>query len=298
MRDDAVIVAAPVVGPPDLARAWTFEPTVVASLVGAALVYGRGRSRLARRTGGADRRGRAAAFYGGLAVLAFALVSPLDGLASTLFSAHMAQHLVLMLVAAPLLAWARPGAALFGGLPVRARRAAVGVRGERTRPVRDALVNPVVVWTLGTLALWAWHMPTLYDAALRHQAVHAVEHVCFLGTALLFWSVVLHSGGRRRLPRPMAALLVVASSVQGSALGAVLLFAGRPLYSPHLAATTAWGMTPIQDQQLAGGLMWGPPALLYVVVLGWLLVRWFDEMAKEVPSPTPDLVAAVAGELP
>jgi putative membrane protein len=295
VRDDAVILAHATVGPSELAGSWTFEPTVILALVVTSVVYARGRARLGRRighrTGGA---GRVAAFYGALVVVAAALLSPLDGLASTLFSAHMVQHLLLMLVAAPLAVYARPAAALVAGLPARARPLAHRARGTRWDRLRDAALNPLVVWTVGTVALWAWHMPALYEGALSHAALHALEHATFFGAALLFWSVVLASGTRRGVPRPIAALLVLASSVQSSALGAVLLFGGRPLYDSHLAGTAAWDTTPLQDQQLAGAVMWGPPAVLYVVVIGWLLVRWFSEMEAATPEPVRPITVETA----
>jgi putative membrane protein len=247
---------------------WTFEPAVVISLVTAAIVYGRGRLRLG------SRPRRTAAFAAGLAVVAVALLSPLDAQASTRFAAHMVQHLLLMVVAAPLLAYARPTAALVAGLPAPLRDTARRNRRHRI----PALTHPVVVWSAGTIVLWAWHMPALYDAALSSDLFHAAEHASFLGTAYLFWWVAL----RRSTPRPIAGLLVFATGVQSSALGAVLLFASTPLYPEHT--------TGLEDQQLAGALMWGPPAVVYLVTLGWLLVRWFAEMDR--PSPDPVLVTS------
>ena len=293
------MLAHQVVAPSDLAGSWTFEPALLATLALAGLIHGRGRARLGRRIARTKEKRRAVGFYGGLVVLAAALMSPLDALASTLFSGHMVQHLLLMLLAAPLLVYARPTAALVAGLPAGGRDLVrrSGLRGPNAqsgvRGAAHALANPVVVWTIGTLALWAWHMPSLYEAALVHEPLHVLEHASFLGAAGLFWSVVFSSGARRGVPRPVAIVLVFASGVQSSALGAVLLFASTPLYAVHEAGARAWGVSPLSDQQLAGALMWSPPALLYIVVMGWLLVRWFDEMA---PASAPDRVLARAGE--
>ena len=289
------MLAHQAVAPSDLAGSWTFEPALLATLAVAALVHGRGRARLGRRIAGPREKRRAVAFYTGLMVLAGALMSPLDALAHTLFSGHMAQHLLLMVVAAPLLAYARPTAALVAGLPAGGRDMVrqSGLRGSRLRRTAHALARPVVVWIIGTLALWAWHMPALYEAALTHEPVHVLEHASFLGAALLFWSVVLSSGTRRGVPRPIAIVLVFASGVQGSALGAVLLFASTPLCSVHAEGARVWDVSPLSDQQLAGALMWSPPALLYIVVMGWLLVRWFDEME---PASAPDRLLLPAGE--
>ena len=305
-----MIVAHQTVGPSQLAGSWTFEPVLLTTLALTAFVYGRGRARLDVRVARPDGRRRAIAFYAGLAVLVGALLSPLDPLASTLFSAHMVQHLLLMLVAAPLLVHARPTAALVAGLPTRARLAARGVRVEPWRSAARTALNPVAVWTAGTLALWAWHVPTLYEAALAHDAVHVLEHASFLGAAVLFWTVVLGSGarplrsghaggplrsghaGRRGVSRPVAMLLVLASSVQSSALGLVLLLAPDALYPVHAEGARAWEVSLLGDQHVAGGLMWGPPTFLYVAVIGWLVVRWFTEM-EDAPS---DPVLVRAGE--
>ena len=296
------MLAHEVVAPSDLAGTWTFEPALLVTLALAALVYGRGRARLGRRIAGTKEKRRAIAFYGGLVVLAGALMSPLDSLAAALFSGHMVQHLLLMVVAAPLLAYARPTAALVGGLPAGGRDMVrrSGLRGPNARSglrrAAHALANPVVVWAVGALALWAWHMPSLYEAALAHGPVHVLEHASFFGAGLLFWSVVLASGTRRGVPRPIAIVLVFASGVQGSALGAVLLFASTPLYDVHAEGARVWDVSPLADQQLAGALMWSPPALLYIVVMGWLLVRWFDEMDDASPEPL-DRLLAPAGEV-
>ena len=279
-----MILADQVVAPGELARAWTFDPVLVAGLALTAGVYARGVARLGRRIAGKGRTARPVAFFTGLAVVAAALVSPLDALAAALFSAHMVQHLLLMVVAAPLLAYARPAAALVAGLPSGGREAVRQAGAGGLREVGHALTRPLVVWAVGTLVLWAWHMPSPYQAALEHDAVHVVEHASFLGAAVLFWSVVLTSGGRRGVARPVAALLVFVNGVQSTALGAVLLFASTPLYPGHDAGATLWSRSPLEDQQLAGALMWGPPALLYLATTGWLLFRWFAEMEDAAPD--------------
>jgi len=252
------------------AGSWTFEPGVVLAFAAAAVVYGRGRRRLG------PRPRRTVAFVAGLAALALALISPLDGHASHRFAAHMAQHLLLMIVAAPLLVRARPAAALTAGLPKT-------IALRRHHPRLDVLTHPLVVWGLGTVVLWAWHMPVLYEAALASDLLHAAEHATFLATAYLFWWFVL----RRRTPRPVATLVVFATGVQSSALGAVLVFASAPLYPGRTAG--------LADQQLAGALMWGPPAFVYLVTMGWLLVRWFGELERLAPIVPLLLLLVVVG---
>ena len=287
-----MILAGELVAPGQLAGAWTFEPVLLTSLALSGAVYGRGVARLGRRITGVDRVVRVASFFTGLVVVAAALISPLDALASTLFSAHMVQHLLLMVVAAPLLVYARPTSALVAGLPLGGREIVRRAGAGGLREVSHALTRPVVVWTLGALVLWAWHMPSLYESALSHAALHVAEHVSFLAVAVLMWSVVFSSRARRGTARPVAALLVFASGVQSTALGAVLLFASAPLYPVHDAGAALWNRSPLEDQQLAGALMWGPPALVYLVTIGWLLFRWFAEM-EEAPS---DRLLVATGE--
>jgi len=139
---------------------------------------------------------------------------------------------------------------------------------------RRTLSRPVVAWVLALLALWVWHAPSLYQAALRHESIHSLEHVAFFGTAMLYWWVALQPSGPRRLARGADVLYVFLGSFQGAALGFLLAFAAAPIYpiySPHVAA---WGLSPLQDQQLAGIIMWLPSGLIYLMVAGLLFIRW------------------------
>jgi cytochrome c oxidase assembly factor CtaG len=276
------MLAHQVVGPAELAGAWSLQPVLLATLVLSAALYRRGGARLASRVEVPERHRRwrrDAAFYGALVLAAAALVSPLDALSSSLFSAHMVQHLLLMLAVAPLLVYARPLPRLTLGLPAPGRaavRQAGAWRGARA--VAGAAAHPVVVWCVGTIVLWGWHMPLLYSLALAHGAVHALEHATLLGAAVLFWRAVIGTGAARGASRPVAMLVVLATGLAGTALGVVLVFASAPLYPDHAAGAAAWGLSALQDQQVAGALMWGPPALVYVAVIVWLLVRWFGEI--------------------
>jgi putative membrane protein len=235
-----------------------------------------------------------AAFVAGLVTLAVALVSPLDSAAAALFSAHMVQHLLLVVVAAPLLVAGRTGRMALMALPGRPRRQVRSAIARRpVRRVADLLAHPLAVWGLGTAVLWVWHLPSPYEAALAHEAVHAVEHLTLLATALLLWDVVL-GGPRRRLSVPIAVLVLFATGLQGAALGAVLVFARSPLYAAHEPTAPLWGLTPLEDQQLAGGLMWVPPGLVYLGVIAALVVRWFA--ALDAANPADALDAADAAD--
>jgi len=229
-----------------------------------------------RAPGRGVRRWEAWCFLAGWATLALALLSPVHALGEALFSAHMVQHLVLIVVAAPLLAAGAPLLACLWAVPDAPRRrwARAWARARRLRAAVGAVTAPGVVWVLHVAALWAWHLPRAYDLALRDGAVHALEHASFLGTAVLFWWVALQPVGRRRLGRAAAMLYVFAAGMQGAALGALLTFARVPWYLGHGTAARAWGLTPLEDQQVAGLIMWVPGGLAYLIAAGALFVAW------------------------
>jgi cytochrome c2 len=124
--------------------------------------------------------------------------------------------------------------------------------------------------------MWFWHLPGPYGWALASESVHALEHVCFFVTSLMFWSLVLEPFGRRRLDYGSTLLFVATFGVQNGFLGALLTLAGRPLYAAYLPTTTAWGLTPLEDQQLGGLLMWIPASLIHLTTLGVLFVAWMS----------------------
>lgn len=269
------LVAHALVGPDEVWTAWPFDPLVTLGLVTAALVYALGSKRL-RRAGRRSLR-RAAAFWAGTVALGVALLSPLDAVAETLFSAHMAQHLLLIVVAAPLLVVARPVATWFMAFPSGSRRTAARARAAIAFVPR-VLRRPLVAFGVVTVAMWSWHAPTLYEAALVNEPVHALEHGSFLVASMLAWSVALR-GGRRDVSNAFGrALFLVAFALQGALLGALLVFASTPLYSVHRGGPALWGLTALQDQQLAGALMWIPPAVVYLAAIAAVLIGAFRTM--------------------
>ena len=136
-------------------------------------------------------------------------------------------------------------------------------------------MSPVVVWTLCGAALWFWHLPGPYGWALVNEFVHAGEHLCFFVTSLMFWSLVLEPVGRsRRLGYAGALLFVATFGIENGLLGALLTFSGRPLYKAYFTTTAAWGLTPLEDQQIGGLGMWIPASLIHLTTLGVLLVAW------------------------
>ncbi len=272
---------------PPRSLAWTFEPWEIGSLLISAVLYGVGIGRLWLRAGIGHgvRVGQAAAYFAGLLSIVVALVSPLDALGDALFSAHMVEHELLMIVAAPLLVLGRPLAAWVWAIPERGRQS-IGAFFRRPgwrRPWR-ALTGPLSAWALHALALWLWHVPALFEAALEKESVHALQHLFFLGTALLFWWSVL--GGASRRDRGIALLSVFTTMVHTGALGALLTLSTVVWYPIYAATAPVWGLTPLQDQQLGGIIMWVPSGLVYIVCGLVLSHRWLFGSATVERRPS------------
>lgn len=275
-------------GPPapaDLWHAWNWAPAVPAGIALAGLWYAAGMWSLWRRaaTGRGVRRWQAAAFAGGLLALAAALVSPLDALGAALFSAHMVQHLLLILAAAPLLVLGAPLVPCLWALPRPWRRAAGGWwrRARLPRAVWGALTQPLTAWALHAAVLWLWHAPSLFQRALTDETVHSLEHASFLATALLFWWTVLQSGRRGRLRYGTGLLSVFTMAVQSGALGALITFAPAPWYPAYAPFTAAWGLAPVEDQQIAGLIMWVPAGLVYFLAIVLLFGAWLGAEERQ-----------------
>lgn len=273
--------------PHDLWTAWNVDPVVVLGLVVVTLLYATGVGIIWRRagTGRGISRPQAAAGAGGLVLLGLALISPLDRLALALFSAHMVQHLVLILLAAPLLVTGRVEIGVLWALPRRWRSG--WLPGAKRNPViRSVSVlagSLLAAWILQSVALWLWHLPALYQAALGSAAVHALEHASFLGAAVLFWWALVHSGrrGSLGLGYALGILAVFTLAMESTLLGALLTFATAPWYPAYEASVGAWGLSPLDDQQLAGLIMWIPGGLIYLGVTLWLMAVWFRQTEED-----------------
>ena len=257
--------------PHDLWRAWSFDPLLLLAVGLTVWAYRRGRRTGPRRV---SDRWRARCFYAGLAVIGVSLVSPLDALSGALASAHMVQHVLLLLVAAPLLALSSPGTTLLRGIPP-AIRGATGRWRRRVRPLH----SPAVVWALHVATIWFWHAAVPYDAALDNDLVHVAEHASYLVTGLWFWQVVV--GARGAVSNGLGILLVFTMAMQSVFLSALLTFASGPWYSGYASTTRAWQLEPLADQQLAGVIMWIPAGLVYLGVALALLARWIQSTERE-----------------
>jgi putative membrane protein len=246
------------VAPGMLLAEWRPDFLVAALLAVATVLYGRGLARLWDRAGRGRGVGRweATAFAAGMAILALALLSPLETLTGTLLTAHMIQHMLLIAVAPPLLLLGRPDAIFPFAAPALTRLALVLSAMRR-------LARPLPAATLHAFAVWIWHAPGPFQAALASEAAHDLEHASFLLTALLFWlSIIAAARSRVALIGAIAATLV--TLIQGGFLGALITLAGRPLY-PAYTGAELWGPSPLEDQQLAGLVMWVPMGAIYLI---------------------------------
>lgn len=262
--------------------AWTADPWTLIPIAAASLWYALGICRqLAERSETSIRPSRLLAFAAGILVLVIALHSPIDTLGEDLFSAHMVQHLLLMLAAPPLLIWSDPAIAFLRALP-RAWRKAAGAAWRRSRlaGIFEFLMSPVLVWIAFCGGFVFWHSPGPYAWALANNAVHVLEHLTFFITSLAFWSIVIPVHGRRRLEHGATLIFVVTTAVLSGLPGALMIFAPRPLYPVHAHGVAEWGLTLLQDQQLAGLIMWIPAGAAYVLAAGWLFVDWLREAER------------------
>jgi putative membrane protein len=264
---------------------WSLDP-VLALVAAAAALYAVGSRRTVTpvRVRRAQRL-RSLCFYSALAVILAALVSPLEHLSGKLFWAHMIQHVLLLVVAPPLLVLSRPWSRMWRGLSLDSRRALARavVLGAPARPLRGAaraLGRPLPSFVAFTAALFAWHVPGLFDATLRSGLLHALEHFLFFSTAMLFWKHAIDSPPLRApLPEPWRAAYVVGAMVATWALAVVLALEPHALYAPYVhEAHRPGAISALGDQQLAAGIMWVPGSISFLIVLFAQVHRWLAPM--------------------
>ena len=271
--------------PQDLWSTWTVDASVTLPLAAFVVLYSAGLFRLARRSASIWRtqRWRFASFAAGLAALLVALVSPLDGLGDSLFSAHMGQHMILMLVAAPLLVLAVPLPILLLGLPRGVRRPLVGAtaRHRMWRRATAWLVSPWVVAIIQLAVLWGWHAPPLFRAAQADEGVHTLMHLSFFGAAVLFWWAVITAASKPGSAALRAVAPTLVTMKFSSFLGVFLLYAHQPIYPEIYAGTAAaWGTTALEDQQRAALVMLAPGAVVYFLTAVALMAIWLQRLEK------------------
>lgn len=277
-------------GPPPIPgtlwSTWNFDPIVLLALALAIAVYLRGVRAIWARAG----RGRGirpwqvASVLGGYLAIAIALISPLDPLSVALFSAHMGQHLFLITIAPLLLIVGDVSSASIWGLPSSWRRALPGI-WRSIGPVGKlwaALTLPLIALGLHSLVIWIWHVPSFYNAAVRIEFIHALEHLTMFLTAALFWWVVLQRGRQAGMNYGIGILMLFGLVLQKTALGALISFSPNPWYAEYATTTAPWGITPIEDQQLAGAVLMGPGGFIYLIIGVVLFAGWFRAIERSV----------------
>jgi putative membrane protein len=255
---------------------------IITSLLIAAALYARGVVALWSHP---ERRGvqvwEVMSFAVGCTVIAAALLSPLHEASEQLFSAHMIQHELLMVLAAPLLVMGRPMIVMLWAVPSGARRS-IGraVRAPAWRATWHAVSRPFDAWLIHGLVIWCWHAPVLFQAALRNEVAHGVQHISFLASALLFWWAILNP--RRRASLGLSIVYLFTTAVHTAVLGALMTFARAPWYPAYAGGAALWGLSPVEDQQLAGLIMWIPASFVYLIAALAIVRQWLKHSEVRV----------------
>jgi cytochrome c oxidase assembly factor CtaG len=257
--------------PDDLWRAWELDPGVVIPLAVAAWLYVRG-ARVQR----VSTPRQLVFFWCGWVSLLIALISPLHPMGEALFSAHMTQHEILMLVSAPLLVLSRPLVTFLWGMPFEWRRI-IGqwAKSDYVHGSWMFLTAPFTGWCIHAVAIWSWHAPFLFNLTLTSELAHSAQHLSFFLSALLFWWALFYAHGRKTYGAGV--LYLFTTAIHTGILGALLTFSPRIWYSSYVSTTQAWGLTPLQDQQIGGLIMWVPASLVYLVAGLCLFAAWLKE---------------------
>lgn len=267
-----------------LISGWDWEPSVLIGCAGLIALYF---AWIRRESMGTTSAKNMAYFLSAIAILLLALVSPIDTLADDyLFSAHMLQHLLLMLAVPPLLILGIPET-----FAIRIMRRRFVTRSEFT------LSKPVVAWIAGVGTVAVWHLPLLYNAALANEEIHIIQHLCFLVSATIFWWPLLAPIPSLRLDPPRAIMYLFLAIISSTVIAAIITFAPVLLYPAYLAPkddlgllTTirqGWGISPLLDQQLGGLLMWVPGCAVYLWAILSVVLHWLGPPAKGEPVEFP-----------
>jgi putative copper resistance protein D len=266
----------------NLILGWTFEPAVALPLLVVAIGWLRIVARIDRaHPANPVPRRRTVAFLGGLVAIAVALLSGIDAYDTTLFSIHMVQHLLLTLVAAPLIALGAPITTLLrAATPNVRQRVILPILHSR---VMKVLTFPVVAWILFAGVMWGTHFSALFEASLEDPLIHDLEHALYLAAGLLFWwPAVGLDPSPWRMPHPVRAMYVFLQMPQNTFLAVTILNSGAVLYPHYATLVRPWGPSVLDDQQIAGGLMWITGDILFLAGLAAILVGWMlHEKARE-----------------
>ncbi|RFB85852.1 hypothetical protein B5K11_29645 [Rhizobium leguminosarum bv. trifolii] len=257
---------------------WTFDPWILAPLALSAILFACGSLRFRPRSP-AGRHAftrRVSTFWSGWLVLAGALVSPLHWLGEHVFTVHMIEHELVMAVSAPLIVLARPSAMLLWGLPkIIRRKAAQVLAAKAVRRAWTFLSSGTVATLVHGMAIWAWHAPVLFDAAVESVPLHRLQHLCFFTTAILFWWSVIW-----KTNRGLAGWHLFLTMLHMSILGALIALSPNVLYGLQTQGSGKWGLSPLEDQQMAGLVMWVPAGIIYAGAALVLVGLWVRASGK------------------
>jgi cytochrome c oxidase assembly factor CtaG len=276
-------------------RTWGLDPGVImgVGLTGALYLVGITRLWRATHAGGGILRWQAGCFLAGWLSLVVALISPLHPWGEVLFSAHMVQHELLTVVAAPLLILGRPMLAAMWALPTRWRKSVVSTTAIRPLEGLWTFASaPLAAWLIHAIALWAWHVPSLFQLALRSPFAHALQHLSFFLSGLVFWWAVVHGRGRTRA-YGTGILYMFTTALHTGVLGALLAVSGKQWYPVYSLTCWQWGLTPLEDQQLGGLIMWIPASTAYVIAALFFFVQWLRESDRRVMHWNPEPVEGI-----
>jgi cytochrome c oxidase assembly factor CtaG/cytochrome c2 len=266
--------------PPDRWFQWQFEPIVSTSLAVVAALYVLGLYRLSNKIEVRVRPDKLhiGGFFSGMLLVFAALCSPIETLADSLFSMHMGQHILLTMMAPPLLVWSNPGPVLAAAFDERWRHGmATALIALGLDRIARFVMHPITVFILFCGVFVFWHLPIPYLWGLRYQIAHLLEHASFLFAALAFWILIIEPSGKRRLGYGAALLFLTVTVMVSDLPGALMVLSPRSLYPIHADGATAWGLSVMQDQELAGLIMWIPAGGIYLAAAMWLFVRLLQE---------------------
>ncbi|HJO16065.1 MAG TPA: cytochrome c oxidase assembly protein [Phycisphaerales bacterium] len=267
---------------------WTLEPWPLTLCVVAAIVYLRGWTGLRRTMPQQFPPWRPVAFVAGLLSCWIAIASPLDAFAGLSLQVHMAQHVLLMLIGPPLILLGSPGIPLLRGLPPAIRREWIGpfLASQGVRRGFHVLTHPVTGWVAFVAATWLWHLPALYELALRSDLWHEVEHAVFLSASLLFWWPVVQPWPSERVWPPIAiACYLLTAGLQGTIFSAIFVFFEQPIYNHYATTSPLLGMTVLQDQSAAGAIMWVGGGIAFIAAASILVRNWLHGTAQMTLMP-------------
>lgn len=263
--------------------AWNFDIQIILLFVLGITLYVRGLRRWPQRSR-PHPWWRTGSYISGLLLLILAYESPVDRLAEHHFSMHMTQHMMLVMVAVPLVLLGAPTTPLLRGLPKSIKRGVV-VPIAASRSMRHAyrfFTQPLVVFVLYAVSIGVWHIvPSWYDAALGNQLIHDIQHVTFLGGAFLFWWTIIDPAPlHARMGHLLRIAYVIAAGTYQGVLGAFITLADTPLFSTYVDVRTVFEISPLADQELGGLIMWMGGQLVHLLVLGVLFAVWAIESER------------------